>query len=142
MKTPKKPQASKFKQILIATFVLSGGFAVIFLIGCGNPNQTKLKSDFERAKYLLESVNRNPGAAAAYHSQAEVGGSIGTYLAASWPSNEKFAHFEDGEKPTQPWTIIIRETKPKELLMEAYGEDLSKPLMIATVTVTPIKTRE
>ena len=123
--------------------VIGAMVAAACLSGCGNANKTKLQRGFDQANYLLKRVSRDPIAAAAWGSLAEGGGSVITYITASLSDEpDAWPHFTT-EKPTQAWSVVIRDgEKAGDYVIEGYGEDLNKPLMTATVTVSPVKPRE
>src|SRR5438045_1261136 len=69
----------------------------------------KLEAGVLFAKTELLRVGNNPIAAASFGSIAEGGGTPVTYITACLPEKDPvFDSYEDN-KPTHPWTVVIRE---------------------------------
>jgi hypothetical protein len=107
----------------------------LLILGCGD-RTNELKNGVMYAKNALEQVGANPFSSASYNSVIGRGGNAAEYIKATLPEeNPPFDSFEY-EKPTHPWTIVIRPgTEENEYYIEGYGVDVKKPMLFEAVQV-------
>lgn len=109
---------------------------LVTLSSCGNPNKDRLARGVRFAKSRFQETGRNPLAAAALGSQAEMDGDLLTYLASTIPDNADLPRY-DAERPSQRWTVVLRATPDGLVIIEGYGEDLARPLITDTARLGP-----
>jgi hypothetical protein len=114
---------------------------MVLVSGCGNPERDKLERGVRFAKRTLEEVNRNPLASVSFSSQAELGGSLVTYLAANVPDNPSMLPRFDNDEPSTNWTVVLSWASETNVLIQGFGTDLTKPLVTATAYVNPLPVR-
>jgi hypothetical protein len=110
--------------------------AVALLAGVGcSRKKADLESGFQFARVMLLNTGKDPLAAGSLASILEMGGHPVDYIAASLPEEPRFANFEK-EQPTKPWCVVVKLGKrPREYIVEGYGEDLESPLMVETIVI-------
>ncbi|MBI1723306.1 MAG: hypothetical protein HYR48_05300 [Gemmatimonadetes bacterium] len=114
---------------------LVAGFLALW--ACANPSRDRLERGVRFAKSRFQDTSRDPFAAAALGGQAEMGGSLLTYLASTIPDNADLPRY-DAERPSQAWTVVLRATADRLVIIEGYGEDLARPLITDTARLGPL----
>lgn len=110
----------------------------LLLHGCGEGAQKKQKLELAvgQVQRILNMASRDPMAAATLQSNVQMGGNLITYVMASLP--DKFNYALEQDKPTRPWSIVIRTTAdPHVVQVEGYAEDLKKPLFTQNAKIGP-----
>lgn len=118
------------------------GLLILFLalslpFGCGPSKQDELHNGVIYAKAALQQVGANPFVTASYSGYIRNGKTPAAYITDTLPKKDPpFDSFEY-EKPTHPWTVVIRPSgAPNEFSIEGYGLDLKRPLIVEYVTVS------
>ncbi len=118
----------------VVTFVLAA--VIVLTAACGVSQAQSLKRGVELAKHRLMEAGRNPMAAMSLSSVEEQGGNVTHYIYASLPPKDPVFSSFDYRRPSRPWTVVIREgSAPREYIVEGYGEDLTKPLLVEQFTI-------
>jgi hypothetical protein len=109
----------------------------LFLLVACSDKTNELKNGVMYAKNALEQAGANPFSRATYQSVIGRGGNAADYVKATLPQEDPpFDSFEY-EKPTHPWTVVIRPgTDEGEFFVEGYGMDVKKPMVFESVQVT------
>ncbi len=103
--------------------------------GCGPGNEAKLRDGVAYAKAALQQVGVNPFVTAGYQGYIRNGKGPSAYIKDTLPKkNPPFESFEDN-KPTHPWTVVIRTGASNEVSIEGYGLDMKKPIVVEYVTL-------
>lgn len=119
-----------------ASWVVALSAGLLALWACANPSRDRLERGVRFAKAQFQDTGRNPFAAAALGGQAEMGGTLLTYLASTIPDNADLPRY-DAERPSQAWTVVLRATQDRLVIIEGYGEDLARPLITDTARLGP-----
>ncbi len=108
---------------------------VLLAAGCArkpNPEQ-QVKDGMAFAKQQFEQINRDPGAAAAFGSLAEMGGAPLAYLTARIRDPAGLPAFS-GAKPSAPYTVAVSyDQQQRCFVIEGYTRDLAKPALVERV---------
>ncbi len=112
---------------------------IILLGACKGKSseQDELEQGVAWAKRTLEQVNTDGMAAMSYTSLIEMGATPVDYLAANMGPGEGFSAYQWGDRPANPWTVIIYQGEGNTFHIEGYGEDLQTPLIVESVVVDP-----
>ena len=109
---------------------------VAALAACGagpSPEEQTLHETYRFTVHALRGVGRDPMAAASYQSAIETGASPVDYVFISAPENGKFSNMV-WRGPAAPWTVVIKDgAGQSELVVEAFGADVGKPVESETV---------
>ena len=111
--------------------------AFSLLLFCCNSREGEVKRGVKFAKRRIEEVERNPMARVALASALETGGSFSTYLAASLPPDSDLPPFYD-KIPQRSWCVVFKETSGDHVVIEGYGEDLSRPIITENARITAL----
>ena len=103
-------------------------------LACSNPERSRLERGMEFARLNLERAGRDPAAQMSLASMAEMGGTLVQYLAANAAPNADLPRFTEG-RPEAPWTVVLRQTGGGVVILEGYGEDLSRPVLVDTARI-------
>jgi len=114
-------------------FNLLSCILVLFIIwGC--PDERKIK--LERGVGFIRSLT-NPSPAkglAAEHYQANTPDGMIMLYHTSLPADGSYPEAYSNRQNLQPWTILILPgNKENSLIIEGYGDDLTKPIIIEEV---------
>lgn len=126
------------QEMKIRFSLLSLVFAALVLIlsGCDS-RRNNLEQGVRYAKRAFQRVNTNALDTSAFQSNADMGGSLLTFLTASLPENSDLPPFSEGS-PSKPWSVVIRhEDDSDKIVIEGFGDDLSTPLMREEVVLNP-----
>ena len=103
-------------------------------LACSNPERSRLERGMEFARLNLEATQRNIAARMSLQSTAEMGGTLVQYLAANAAPNADLPRFAEG-RPEAPWTVVLRQMGGGVVILEGYGEDLSRPMLVDTARI-------
>jgi len=115
----------------LAFLLLSG---VLLPLACSNPERSRLERGMEFARLNLERAGRDPAAQMSLQSIAEMGGTLVQYLAANAAPNADLPRFAEG-RPEGPWSVVLRQMGAGVVILEGYGEDLSRPVLVDTARI-------
>jgi hypothetical protein len=102
--------------------------------GCSR-KKSELEDGFQFARIMLLNTGKDPMAAGSLASIQEMGGHPVDYITACLPEEPRFSNYEK-EAPTQPWCVVVKQgRRPREYVIEGYGEDLTKPLMEESIVI-------
>ena len=107
------------------------------VIACGGgtpPEQERLDRGFDYAVTELERVNTQPLAGAALRDIRDQGGTLTTYVTAGMAPNADLPPFAT-DRPTVPWSVVLRELDRGQIVVEAYGASLEQPVRVDTVVI-------
>jgi hypothetical protein len=116
---------------------------IISLSACKGKSaeQEGLEQGVAWAKRTLQEVNTDGMAAMSYTSLIEMGGTPVDYLAANRGPGGGFSAYQWGDRPANPWTVIIYQGEGNTFHLEGYGADLQTPLVVESVVVDPARPR-
>jgi hypothetical protein len=112
-------------------------FAALFsMAGCADKD-AKVKNGVMYASRLLQEVNANPLSRGTYQNlMARDGATVMDYVKYVTPKNEPMLELFEYDKPTHPYTVVIRPgTDPGEYFVTGFGADMKKPIAVETVTI-------
>lgn len=118
----------------------AGLLIVVLFSGCSGPSDRGLAQGVAEVKAILEGAGKNYGQSVALQSTLETGGTIINYIALNLPPGDsplRNLKLEPG-RPTQPWSIVIKEEGPRDYVIEGYGESLSAPVHTERVRIEPV----
>jgi hypothetical protein len=110
-------------------------FFSIFTVACGNQEE-KVKNGVMYASRALQEANANPLSRATYENIIGRGGTALDYIKYITPKDDPMLGLFEYERPTKPWTVVIRSGgQPGEYFVAGYGSNLKEPLTVETVVV-------
>ena len=116
------------------TICVAASLALLAAAGCSR-KKSELEDGFQFARLMLLNTGKDPLAAGSLASIQDMGGHPVDYITACLPEKPRFSNYEK-EKPTQPWSVVVKlGRRPREYVIEGYGDDLSKPLMEETILI-------
>ena len=115
----------------LAFLLLTGA---VLPLACSNPERSRLERGMEFARLNLERTRRDPAAQLSLASMAEMGGTLVQYLAANAAPDADLPRFTEG-RPEAPWTVVLRQMGGGVVVLEGYGEDLSRPVLVDTARI-------
>ncbi len=92
---------------------------------------------FDFVERTLRLVGTNRTAAAAYSGQVDTGGDPITYIASNMPDGVVYSPIIWGQ-PLKPRSVVVR-AEPGGYAVEAYLDDLAKPVRSTTVPIPPAR---
>jgi hypothetical protein len=106
---------------------------LFFIFGCTDERKIKL----ERGIGFIRSLT-NPSPAqglAAAHYQANTPDGMIMLYHASLPADGSYPEAYSDRRSLQPWTILVLPgNKENALIIEGYGEDLTKPIIVEEIS--------
>lgn len=112
------------------------GLVALLVAGCGlagDPKEREVRDGAAWARRMLARTQTDTAAGLSFASIMEGGGDVFSYLAASMPDGAAFTCFEAEPKP---YCVAVKTgASEQELVIEGYGQDLSKPLVSERVSV-------
>ena len=107
---------------------------ILFVIfGCTDERKTKLEKGIG---FMRSLTNTNPvqGLAAANYQATTPEGMIMLYHS-SLPADGSYPNVYSDRQSLQQWSLLILPgNKERSLIVEGYGEDLTKPLIVEEIT--------
>ena len=115
--------------VLILTTVLGS-------TGCES-RKAHLERGVNYAERLFKKAHKDPMAKLSFNSVAEMGGTLTAFITANLPPDSDLPRFYD-ESTDKAWSIVLRQNHESgTIIVEGYGEDLSKPLIEREIDLPP-----
>lgn len=109
--------------------------ALVLLTACAegpDPRQAKVDAGVVFAHRTFARVGTDAMTALSLGSIAEQGGTLVDFLAANAPEGLDLPSITM-ERPSAPWSIALREIDGPAVIIEGYGDSLSRPYRVDTV---------
>ncbi len=122
---------NKSKRIILQ--LLSCMLILFFVFGCTDERKTKL----EKGVGFVRSLTiRSPAQSLmAAHYQADTPEGMIMLYHASLPADGSYPNVYSDRKSLQSWSLLILPgNKERSLIIEGYGDDLTKPLIVEEIT--------
>jgi len=121
---------NKSKRILQ---LLSCILILFFVFGCTDERKTKLEKGVGFVRSLTGRSPAQSLAAAQY--QADTPEGMTMLYHASLPADGSYPNVYSDRKSLQAWSLLILPgNKERSLIIEGYGDDLTKPLIVEEIT--------
>lgn len=113
--------------------LLSCILILFFIFGCTDERKTKLEKGIGFMRSLTSTSPVQSLAAANY--QADTPEGMVMLYHASLPADGSYPNAYSDRKSLQPWSILVLPgNKKRSLIVEGYGDDLTKPLIVEEIT--------
>ena len=123
-----KKSAGIFKLFLFCMVVL------LVVTGCADERKTKLEKGIGFMRSLTGGNPAEQLAAAQYQASTPEG--MVMLYAASLPTDGSYPSVCSDRQSLQPWSLLILPgNKENSLIVEGYGDDLTKPIIVEEITV-------
>jgi len=122
---------NKSKRIILQ--LLSCMLILFFVFGCTDERKTKLEKGvgFVRSMTIRSPDQSLMGA----HYQADTPEGMIMLYHASLPADGSYPNVYSDRKSLQSWSLLILPgNKERSLIIEGYGDDLTKPLIVEEIT--------
>lgn len=121
---------NKSKRILQ---LLSCILILFFVFGCTDERKTKLEKGVGFVRSLTSRSPAQSLAAAQY--QADTPEGMTMLYHTSLPADGSYPNVYSDRKSLQAWSLLILPgNKERSLIIEGYGDDLTKPLIVEEIT--------
>ncbi|MEN6331667.1 MAG: hypothetical protein ABFD57_06745 [Smithella sp.] len=112
--------------------LLSCFLILFFVFGCTDERKTKLEKG---VGFVRSLTNTNPvQSLAAANYQADTPEGMVMLYHSSLPADGSYPNVYSDRKSLQPWSLLILPgNKERSLIIEGYGDDLTKPLIVEEI---------
>ena len=112
-------------------------FLVLSAAACSNEEE-KVRSGVTYATRALQEANANVLSRATYENIIARGQTALDYIKYITPKDDPLLPLFEWDKPTKPYTVVIRPGGTEgEYFIAGYGKNSKEPIEVETVTVTP-----
>lgn len=114
--------------------LLSCILILFFIFGCADERKTKLEKG---VGFMRSLTSTNPAQSlVAANYQADTPEGMVMLYHASLPADGSYPNVYSDRKSLQPWSILVLPgNKKSSLIIEGYGDDLAKPLIVEEITL-------
>lgn len=110
----------------------------VLLSGCDTKRQN-LKRGVNFAKNRFEEIGKNAMATSAFESNADLGGTLASYIAANLPDNSDLPPFYDNVAE-KPWSVVLKQDlESAKISIEGYGDDTKQPMLKEEIELAKIQ---
>ncbi|NTW06524.1 MAG: hypothetical protein HGA29_01635 [Syntrophaceae bacterium] len=112
--------------------LLSCFLILFFVFGCTDERKTKLEKG---VGFVRSLTNANPAnSLAAAHYQADTPEGMVMLYHSSLPADGSYPNIYSDRQSLQSWSLLVLPgNKVRSLIIEGYGDDLTKPLIVEEI---------